>query len=81
MENIEITDNELYEHYIGDMTDADSDEFAAYMESMMVDIQNAVPTHPPTAECKDAECEICAYRDCPHHDTQHYHHDGCPSCY
>lgn len=37
-------------------------------------------THPPTAECPDAECDVCAFRDCPHRETLHYHHDGCPAC-
>lgn len=42
-------------------------------------VENHPP--PPTDECDDQECEICSYRDCPHHDVMHYHHDGCPSCY
>lgn len=27
-----------------------------------------------------AECEGCGGLDCPHGETLHYHHDGCPSC-
>lgn len=33
-----------------------------------------------SATCKVSECGQCAERDCPSHDTFHYHHDGCPSC-
>ena len=31
-------------------------------------------------ECPDAECGICAVIMCPHEDSFHFHHDGCPSC-
>ena len=37
--------------------------------------------HPATQDCPDAECDVCAFRDCPHHETLHYHHDGCPACH
>lgn len=37
--------------------------------------------HPATQDCPDAECDVCAFRDCPHHETMHYHHDGCPACH
>lgn len=31
--------------------------------------------------CKGGEyCELCADIICPHKDTLHFHHDGCPSC-
>jgi hypothetical protein len=39
-----------------------------------------VKKHMPTSECPDMECAHCAARDCPQHDSLHYHHDGCPSC-
>jgi hypothetical protein len=39
-----------------------------------------VPGHPPTDVCPDAECMICAVRDCPAQEPLHYHHDGCPVC-
>lgn len=38
------------------------------------------PDHPPTDECPDMECGLCAKRDCPQKDVFHFHHDGCPSC-
>lgn len=40
-----------------------------------------IPNHPPTNECPDMECCICAMRDCPGEEPLHYHHDGCPYCY
>lgn len=33
-----------------------------------------------TDTCPVGECDECAMRDCPHGDSMHYHHDGCPSC-
>lgn len=31
--------------------------------------------------CQNGEyCELCADICCPHKDTLHFHHDGCPSC-
>jgi hypothetical protein len=39
-----------------------------------------IAQHPHTADCPDAECIICATRDCPYSCELHYHHDGCPSC-
>ncbi len=33
-----------------------------------------------TCQRWSGECGICAERDCPHGDTAHYFHDGCPSC-
>jgi hypothetical protein len=39
-----------------------------------------ISSHPPTQDCDDAECWICAARDCPHREPMHYHHDGCPAC-
>jgi hypothetical protein len=38
-------------------------------------------THLPTGSCLDAECTLCAIRDCRFLEPLHYHHDGCPSCY
>lgn len=26
------------------------------------------------------ECLACGWRDCPHDEPLHYHHDGCPVC-
>jgi len=26
-------------------------------------------------------CIICGWRDCPHKEPLHYHHDGCPACF
>ncbi|MCK9371159.1 hypothetical protein M0R04_14705 [Candidatus Dojkabacteria bacterium] len=40
----------------------------------------ALETHPATKFCEDDECIYCGYRDCPHHEPLHYHHDGCPAC-
>lgn len=36
--------------------------------------------HPPAVRCGVNECELCAWRDCPHSEVLHYHHDGCPAC-
>jgi hypothetical protein len=44
------------------------------------DLWLQVLDHPPTAECPDPECMVCAMRDCPDHEPLHYHHDGCPCC-
>lgn len=33
-----------------------------------------------TCWCHLEGCVSCAVRDCDHHDPDHYHHDGCPSC-
>jgi DNA repair exonuclease SbcCD ATPase subunit len=30
--------------------------------------------------CQDAECPVCSQIICKHHDSMHFHHDGCPSC-
>ena len=30
--------------------------------------------------CPDMECPDCGKIVCPHKDTFHFHHDGCPSC-
>ena len=49
--------------------------------STIAEIQRAVAKHPPTELCPDMECLICGYRDCPHHEPLHYHHDGCPRGY
>lgn len=34
------------------------------------------------AECtaESGECGVCSRICCPHADTLHFHHDGCPSC-
>lgn len=44
------------------------------------DFEKELLTHPKTEDCKDSECIFCGYRDCPHHEPLHYHHDGCPAC-
>lgn len=37
--------------------------------------------HPPTHDCPENECDVCAFRDCPMNDVLHYAcSDGCPSC-
>jgi hypothetical protein len=33
------------------------------------------------ADCHDLECQACSRIVCPAHDTLHFHHDGCPSCW
>lgn len=33
-----------------------------------------------TCFCRSEGCISCSVRDCPHHDVDHYHHDGCASC-
>jgi len=30
--------------------------------------------------CPDAECSVCSQIMCPHGETLHFHHDGCPQC-
>lgn len=30
--------------------------------------------------CDIPECGVCGEIDCPHGDSLHFHHDGCPSC-
>lgn len=30
--------------------------------------------------CPDMECFECGKIICPHKDSFHFHHDGCPSC-
>lgn len=30
--------------------------------------------------CPDGECLVCGEIICPHGDSMHFHHDGCPSC-
>ncbi len=32
------------------------------------------------AHCPVGECAICSQIICPHQDSMHFHHDGCPSC-
>lgn len=32
------------------------------------------------AHCGDGECGACGQIICPHGDSMHFHHDGCPSC-
>lgn len=46
-----------------------------------VDECPVIASHPPTGDCDDAECTVCAVRDCPFREPFHYHHDGCPACY
>lgn len=43
-------------------------------------LEERVKDHPPTDQCPDMECIVCGYRDCPHGEPLHYHHDGCPCC-
>ena len=43
-------------------------------------IINTLFNHPSREDCKDDECYICGYRDCPSNEPLHYHHDGCPAC-
>lgn len=31
--------------------------------------------------CLVYECMVCGIRDCPHNESLHYHHDGCPACH
>jgi hypothetical protein len=45
------------------------------------DLVKALVAHPTTEECPVGECPLCAVRDCPHEESLHYHHDGCPTCY
>lgn len=40
--------------------------------------KEAVKKHPKN--CDEDECIYCGYRDCPHQEPLHYHHDGCPAC-
>lgn len=44
--------------------------------------RNELTAHPTRDACdaEGGECSICAWRDCPHHEPMHYHHDGCPAC-
>ncbi len=37
--------------------------------------------HPATIECPEAECVVCAYRDCPYGSYTHYDKDGCTWCF
>lgn len=32
------------------------------------------------AHCGEGECPTCSEIICPHGDTMHFHHDGCPTC-
>ena len=42
-----------------------------------IDYEKEVMEH---KDCQKPECIICGWRDCPHHEPLHYHHDGCPAC-
>ena len=42
--------------------------------------KKGIKNHPKTKDCDDDECMLCGYRDCPHNEPLHYHHDGCPAC-
>ncbi|MEK6883772.1 MAG: hypothetical protein AABY22_29355 [Nanoarchaeota archaeon] len=50
------------------------------MELLKINFEQESKKHPKTKDCNDSECIICGYRDCPHHEPLHYHHDGCPAC-
>lgn len=39
-----------------------------------------VEGHPAAEACEADECMVCSWRDCPHREPLHYHHDGCPCC-
>jgi hypothetical protein len=43
-------------------------------------MEGRIADHPPEEECRDADCPICAARDCPYGDPHHYTARGCPSC-
>jgi len=49
-----------------------------------IDFEKESKNHPKTENCKEmktsGECIICGFRDCPHGEPLHYHHDGCPAC-
>lgn len=49
-----------------------------YAEQLLI---TALINHPELSDCKDPECSICGFINCPFEDVLHYHHDGCPSCY
>lgn len=42
--------------------------------------QRQVMGHPVADACQVDECMVCSWRDCPHAEPLHYHHDGCPCC-
>lgn len=45
-----------------------------------INFEKELKTHPKTKDCEEPECIFCGYRDCPHSEPLHYHHDGCPCC-
>ena len=49
-------------------------EMSATIERMK-QVTDALLNH-----CPDMECMECAKIICPHKDSMHFHHDGCPSC-
>ncbi len=44
-----------------------------------IDFEKELKTHKKKCD-EDEECIFCGYRDCPHGEPLHYHHDGCPVC-
>ena len=44
-----------------------------------VDFRALVAEHPPREACPCVECQVCAVRDCPWEDEEHYAVAGCPS--
>lgn len=55
-----------------------ADEKIMFLEGTLTDSE--VKMDQLLQHCSDGECYVCAYIICPHKDTMHFHHDGCPSC-
>lgn len=60
--------------------EADNDKIDEELSLSCPDFEKEAKNHPATTDCPDSECYICGWRDCPHHEPLHYHHDGCPAC-
>ncbi len=46
-----------------------------------INFEKEAKEHPKLEDCKDEECMICGYIECPHNEPLHFHHDGCPACF
>ena len=45
-----------------------------------IDFEKEYKNHKRCEDPELQECIYCGWKDCPHHEPLHYHHDGCPAC-
>lgn len=64
---------EIYRHHHGHLMHAEVTTAIERMQTMV----DALLNH---CDKEGGECSVCGTIVCPHKDSMHFHHDGCPSC-